>query len=1044
MRRRGLLGAAIAAACVVGTVTVAPIAAAGAQPSTAGRFQHVKVDRGLSLRPSAAAGNQQVKVIVQMSGASVADHVAAARKQGKALAASDRAAVRAQLRKAQQPVTSLVSARGGRVYETYQDAYNGVAVKVARRDLSALAAAPGVVALHQVRVSKLDDVAGVQYIGGDQAWQNTGYTGKGVKVAIIDTGVDYTHADFGGPGTEAAFKANDPTVVEPGSFPTAKVVGGYDFVGDAYAAEDPAHDVPQPDPDPLDCNGHGSHVAGIAAGDGVLADGSTYSGPYDSTTYSRSFSVGPGVAPEAKIYAYKVFGCEGSVDNSIVVAAMNRAMADGVDVVNMSLGSPFGTADDPEAVTVDTMAQAGIVVVASAGNSGGNAYVTGAPASADRAISVAALDASRATVPGAHATFSKTTGTVDLQDSNEAPFPEGQTLPVKVLRNADGSVSLGCDPKEYAGVTGALVVTKRGTCARVARAIYGQQAGAAAVVMINSDPAYPPMEGEITSNPDTGEAYHVTIPFFGAPGTAAATNTLLAADGGTVTLTHTEIANPGYQKLASFTSGGPRNGDSAVKPDVTAPGVAVLSAGVGTGFKAATISGTSQASPATAGTAALVTQAHPAWSTERIKAAIMNTADPSLDKSYDVRLSGAGVVQAQRAVDTVGDILAGRGQSTLSYGAEALRSAYSETLPMTIENTGSSPLTYSIAGQFTGSTRGAAISASPSTVTVGPGTSRTVQVTLSLTAAQVAALPAAETSNFGALVSIRGAVVATPTTSGPGVYALRVPFLVAPRGLSDVHASAAGASRPVTPDNTFVTSTTVTNSGIHDGNADVYAWGISDPEDATTPYVDVRSAGVQVLPGAALGGADTDRSLVFAVNMAGPWSNASTTEVDVPIDRNGDGTADAYVVGLDLGLVTTGEDDGRFAAFTTDADFNVIDAWVATAPMNGSTMELPALASELGLSAAHSSFRYGVAAFDRINGGSDTTSAATFDAWSPAVSSGDFVSLAPGQSKSIDLTYRMGSVASSKVLGWMVVTLDDASGPAQADLVSVPRGPTRG
>jgi subtilisin family serine protease len=273
------------------------------------------------------------------------------------------------------------------------------------------------------------------------------------------------------------------------------------------------------------------------------------------------------------------------------------------------------------------------------------------------------------------------------------------------------------------------------------------------------------MEGPITSNPDTRAPYIVTIPFFGVPGTVAVTTTLVAADGGTVTLTPVQLTNIGYQYLASFTSGGPRNGDSIVKPDVTAPGIAVQSAGVGTGFRAATISGTSQASPFTAGTAALVVQAHPSWSPERIKAAIVNTADPTLDLDYTVRLAGSGVVQAQRAVDTRGLILAGPGQSSLSYGAEQIRRAYSETIPMRVVNTSGDAISYTIASNFVGSSLGAAISASPSDVTVAANSSRVVNVTLSLTEAAVAALPPAEASNFGALVTIAGAVVATPTRS---------------------------------------------------------------------------------------------------------------------------------------------------------------------------------------------------------------------------------------------------------------------------------------
>lgn len=105
-------------------------------------------------------------------------------------------------------------------------------------------------------------------------------TGKGVRVGIIDTGIDYTHADFGGPGTVDAFEAAGASNTFT---PTAKVVGGYDFAGDDYNA-DPASDTydpnPQPDPNPLDCNGHGSHVAGTTAGLGVASDGSTWSGGY--------------------------------------------------------------------------------------------------------------------------------------------------------------------------------------------------------------------------------------------------------------------------------------------------------------------------------------------------------------------------------------------------------------------------------------------------------------------------------------------------------------------------------------------------------------------------------------------------------------------------------------------------------------------------------------------------------------------------------------------------------------------------------------------
>ena len=167
-------------------------------------------------------------------------------------------------------------------------------------------------------------------------------------------------------------------------------------MGDAYDA-----DTPHPDPDPLDCNGHGSHTAGTAAGDGVLSNGSTFTGPYNaSTVTSNTWNVGPGVAPQATIYAYRVFGCNGSANDDVIIAAIDQAVVDGVDVVNMSLGAPFGSNDDLESQTVNNAAAAGTLIVGSAGNAGPAPYIDGGPCVAQSAVCVAAMDGGYANLPG--------------------------------------------------------------------------------------------------------------------------------------------------------------------------------------------------------------------------------------------------------------------------------------------------------------------------------------------------------------------------------------------------------------------------------------------------------------------------------------------------------------------------------------------------------------------------------------------------------------------------------------------------------------------
>src|SRR5262249_25793381 len=176
------------------------------------------------------------------------------------------------------------------------------------------------------------------------------------------------------------------------------------------------------------------------------------------------------------------------------------------------------------------------------------------------------------------------------------------------------------------------------------------------------------------------------------------------------------------------------------------------------------------------------------------------------------------------------------------------------------------------------------------------------------------------------------------------------------------------------------------------------------------------------------------------VNMYGRWSNPSVNEVDIPIDLQSDGRPDFFVVGADLGTVLTGTADGRFASLIFTAAGNLVDAWVAAAPMNGSTMLLPALASEIGLDPAVNStkFNYSVASFSIVPGVlTDGTATGTFRSHQPPVSTGQQVALNPGQTGSVTVSVDLGKFAGAPQRGWLVVTLDDPTGAAQADEVPV-------
>jgi len=346
-----------------------------------------------------------------------------------------------------------------------------------------------------------------------------------------------------------------------------------------------------------------------------------------------------------------------------------------------------------------------------------------------------------------------------------------------------------------------------------------------------------------------------------------------------------------------------------------------------------------------------------------------------------------------------------------------------ETLPITLWNTSGSAITYDVAADS------GFVTVNPSPVSVPAHGSRTVNAKLKIDNATMSGLTSAGNVPTQSVLTIRGAVTATPTVGGAGRYPLRIPFLVSPRGLSDL---AAGATSSYTLASGVASATVpLNNSGIHVGDADVYAWGLSDSNNGLQRN-DIRAVGVQSFPS---GG---DAVLVFAVNTWGRWGNASDNEFDISIDTNHDGNADRFVIGVDGGAVLNAAFDGRMLAFTTDSHGNILGAFLVNAPANGSTLELPTFASRLGLGTGHSSFDYTAAGFSIFGGPFDVASGVGhFDALNPALSQGDFVSLGRGGSASLGVSVNEANFAANPALGWMVVTLDDANGADQADLVPV-------
>jgi len=861
---------------------------------------------------------------------------------------------------------AAITALGGTVNAEYRYLINGLRIHIPATQLEALRANPHVADVQLVTRYKRMTVTGGAVSGRGGAtpsnagaatevqaknvWAQTATskagTGFGVKVAVIDTGIDYTHDDF--------VRDGDVT------FPTAKVVAGYDLVGDAYAPGDGGiAELPQPDSDPMDCTiaqggGHGTHVAGTIAGFGIKSNGLTYgissSERYTSTLNTSTFKLAPGMAPLASLIAIRVFGCDGATE--LAADGIEKAVALGANVINLSLGSPYGIKGGAEQAAINAAEKAGVTVVIAAGNEGDQPFLVGSPSTEDGAISVAALD-DRASYPGAIITNTIDSWTLSTDGSIFGPpvvFLNTNlydlATPVsgylhKVAQVGDSSkFALGCpatgdDGATYTpdwdtsvDLTGKIAFIRRGDCTFKEKVTAMKAKGAVAVVILQrqniidggDNDSYPPFQGPATPTAD--------IPVLMVNGAAEFRVQGAISDYGDAGTVPTEVkitttptavvSNPNYHTVADFSSSGPRWGDLALKPEVAAPGVDIVSAASGSGDGVAWFSGTSMATPVVAGVAALVKQANPKWTPALIKSALINTAQ-SVGSNILLRAVGAGRVNALNAVKAKVTIDAGP-NATMSFGMVYGDAAASLTKSQTfvVKNNGTATASYKFAAAAaTGFTipsgvtvkiyNGSALVKSTTAISLGAGKSKTLTVKLVATAAAQRNFSTSGESMLNAII--------TGTSSGKP--SLRLPVFAMFQHVEKFTFGAEGNASPYV--GTYTVTTGVQDAYQTDGTAVTrsvypYVWLARDGRERIGNGADIKDIGVNAnnIPLAWQPGGGKFEMLITSWDL---MSNPALNEWDIELDTDSNGVGDSVIVLADTGLVNTGYADGTLGCF---------------------------------------------------------------------------------------------------------------------------------
>jgi subtilisin family serine protease len=714
---------------------------------------------------------------------------------------------------------------------------------------------------------------------GSEAFYAQGFRGEGISVGVIDTGIDYTHSMFAGPGTKESFESIDPK--QPSSlYPNSKIVGGIDLVGTKYNAASAklVDRIPIPDLNPLDESGHGTHVAGSIAG---IGDG--------VETYS-------GVAPEAVLHAIKVFGADGSTGDAVVIAALEYAADpnrdgktdDQLDVVNLSLGSSFGSPHVLYSEAVRNLTRGGTSVVASAGNSGNVDFIVGSPSVMNEAFSVAASIDSTAHNWNFRAVKFNTAAGAIMAEAVEGPI----SLPIAEAGAVSGRlVFVGFADKDLSEeqislVKGQVALIDRGIVPFVDKVRRAQAAGAVGVVVANNQP------GEAFAMGGDGKFQIPAIMITKDLGDRL--KGLMTAEAVTIEFqTEDSIEKPELiDTITDFSSKGPRSYDALIKPEITAPGSQIISADMGTGNKGVRLSGTSMSSPHVAGVMALVHQKHKSLSVAEKKSLVMGTAQPITDAQkaiYPISRQGAGRVHLELLSQA--EVVAN--QAALSLGIQNISGTKIVPKTVLVKNLSSKDL---ILIAELEQAEGLKL-VGRSTVSLKPGGQDQLRLRFEINAA----LATTALAEFDGWVLLK--------QGERTVY--RMPVLALVKKTSEIELSdlKVQASSVATANGALAT-VRAKNASTFSGRVMLFNLLDQDQrkqnplQDAfLSRECDLQSVGYRILS-KTIPGVGTKDVLQIAAKTYEPVTNWALCELTVQIDGNGDGMTDQELAALPLGAIS--------------------------------------------------------------------------------------------------------------------------------------------